>query len=101
MQAWVLCAVLAALPAGLDAPGAWRAWRQGARRTPSPNAGHPMSAFAGALGLRLDKRGVYVLNAGGRAPETGDLPRALLLARWTLALATLTLLLPAPGVRRA
>lgn len=93
-----LCAVLAALPAGLDAPGAWRAWRRDARRTPSPNAGHPMSAFAGALGVRLDKRGVYVLNADGRAPGVADVPRALRLARWTLALTTLALLLP--GRRR-
>lgn len=95
-----LCAVLAAPPAGLDAPGAWRAWRRDARLTPSPNAGHPMSAFAGALGIRLDKRGVYVLNTGGRDPETADLPRALRLARWTLALTTLVLLLPG-GERRA
>lgn len=93
-----LCAVLAALPAGLDAPGAWRAWRRDARRTPSPNAGHPMSAFAGALGVRLDKRGTYVLNAGGRDPDAGDLLRACRLARWTLALTTLVLLLP--GRRR-
>lgn len=93
-----LCAVLAALPAGMDAPGAWRAWRQDARRTESPNAGHPMSAFAGALGVRLDKRDAYRLNAGGRLPDTADLPRALRLSRWTLALALLALLLP--GGRR-
>ncbi|WP_216323652.1 adenosylcobinamide-phosphate synthase CbiB [Deinococcus aestuarii] len=91
-----LCAVLAAPPAGLDAPGAWRMWRRDAPATPSPNAGHPMSAFAGALGVRLDKRGVYVLNAGGRAPGAADVPRALRLARWTVALATVALLLPTP-----
>ncbi|BDP40083.1 cobalamin biosynthesis protein CobD [Deinococcus aetherius] len=91
-----LCAVLAALPAGLDLPGAWRGWRRDAPATPSPNAGHPMSAFAGALGVRLDKRGVYVLNSGGRDPEAADVPRALRLAHWTLALAVLSLLLPAP-----
>ncbi|GAA5535057.1 adenosylcobinamide-phosphate synthase CbiB [Deinococcus aluminii] len=95
-----LCAVLAALPAGLDPIGAWRIWRRDARFTPSPNAGQPMSAFAGALGVRLDKRGVYVLNAGGRLPAAADLARALRLARWTLALATLALLLPVPRRRR-
>ncbi|GAA5514171.1 cobalamin biosynthesis protein CobD [Deinococcus carri] len=89
-----LCALLAALPARLDAPGAFRVWRQDARNTASPNAGHPMSAFAGALGVRLDKRGVYVLNVGGREPTAADLPRALRLARLTLALAVLTLLWP-------
>lgn len=69
-------------------------WARDRRNTASPNAGHPMSAFAGALGVCLDKRGVYVLNAGGRVPEAADLPRALTLARWTSALATLLLLLP-------
>ncbi|WP_237725082.1 cobalamin biosynthesis protein [Deinococcus alpinitundrae] len=53
-----------------------------------------MSAFAGALGLRLDKRGLYVLNAGGREAETADLLHALNLAQRTFALATLFLLLP-------
>ncbi len=96
-----LGAVLAALPAGLDAPGAWRVWRRDAPATPSPNAGHPMSAFAGALGVRLDKRGVYVLNAGGREPGAADVLRALRLARWTVALATLALLLPTPRRRSA
>ena len=31
------------------------------RRTESVNAGHPMSAMAGALGVRLEKIGHYVL----------------------------------------
>ncbi|WP_051935467.1 adenosylcobinamide-phosphate synthase CbiB [Deinococcus sp. YIM 77859] len=93
-----LCAVLAAGPAGLDARGAWRVWRREARQTPSPNAGHPMSAFAGALGVRLDKRGVYVLNAGGRPPGAADLARARRLARWTLTLALVALVFP--GRRR-
>jgi len=88
-----LCALAAAPLAGLDGGGAWRTWRRDARKTASPNAGHPMSAFAGALGVRLDKRGVYVLNAAGRAPEAADLLRALSLARVTCVLAVLCLLL--------
>ena len=82
-----LCAVGASLLAGLDVNSAWTVWRRDACRTASPNAGHPMSAFAGALGLRLEKRGQYVLNAGGRAAQWWDIGRALTLARWTLALA--------------
>jgi adenosylcobinamide-phosphate synthase len=48
-----------------------------ARRTPSPNSGWPMAAMALALGVRLRKPGVYVLNAEGRAPEAADTARAV------------------------
>jgi adenosylcobinamide-phosphate synthase len=47
-----------------------------ARRTPSPNAGWPMAAMAGALGVVLRKRGVYTLNARGREPGAEDIARA-------------------------
>ena len=87
-----VCAVAAAWLAGLDAHAAWRVWRRDARLTSSPNAGHPMSAFAGALGLRLEKRGQYVLNARGREATAQDIRRALTLARWTLAIAVPLLL---------
>ncbi|WP_255354734.1 CobD/CbiB family cobalamin biosynthesis protein [Deinococcus sp. Leaf326] len=88
-----VCALLAAGGTG------WRVWAQDRRATPSPNAGHPMSAFAGALGLRLDKRALggewlYVLNPAGRGAAATDLPRALELARRTLTLAVLLLLVP-------
>ncbi|MFK7601541.1 CobD/CbiB family cobalamin biosynthesis protein [Deinococcus sp. SM5_A1] len=83
-----LCTLLVSGGGGLGV------WARDRRNTASPNAGHPISAFAGALGMRLDKRGVYVLNAGGRGPEAADLPRALGLARRTFALATLLLLVP-------
>ena len=43
-----------------------------ARKTPSPNSGWPMAAMALALGLRLQKPGVYILNASGRSPESID-----------------------------
>ena len=43
-----------------------------ARKTPSPNSGWPMAAMALALGVRLQKPGVYVLNASGRPPEPKD-----------------------------
>jgi adenosylcobinamide-phosphate synthase len=40
---------------------AWQIWRRDAHRTASPNAGHPMAAAAGALGLQLEKVGHYRL----------------------------------------
>ncbi len=82
------CALLAAGGRG------WRVWARDRRATPSPNGGHPMSAFAGALGVRVEKRGVYVLNAAGRPPLPADLPRALALARRTLLLAAGGVMLP-------
>jgi len=54
--------------------------RSEARRTPSPNSGWPMAAMALALGVRLHKPGVYVLNAVGRAPQTHDMQRAVVYA---------------------
>jgi adenosylcobinamide-phosphate synthase len=82
-----LSAVLAVL-LGPDPRGAWRTWRRDARHHPSPNAGHPEAAFAGALGIRLGGRNVYgdrveqrAEMGDGRAPTRADLPRARSLAR--------------------
>jgi adenosylcobinamide-phosphate synthase len=54
--------------------------RTQARRTPSPNSGWPMAAMALALGVCLEKPGVYALNPGGRAPQAADTLRAAVLA---------------------
>ena len=55
-----LIVALAALFGG-DARAAWRIWRRDAERTASPNAGNPMAAAAGALGVQLEKVGHYTL----------------------------------------
>lgn len=78
------------------AAGRWLAGlRREAARTPSPNGGWPMGAMALLLGVHLRKPGVYVLHAGGRAPQARDTQRALLLAGRAVpmagALATLAL----------
>jgi adenosylcobinamide-phosphate synthase len=52
-------------------------WLRDGRKTESPNAGRPMAAISGALGVQLSKRGAYVLGAGMRAPEAGDIRRAV------------------------
>jgi len=73
----VLALVLAA---GAEAPRAARAWWHSHGLTASPNAGHPMSAMAGALGVVLEKRGEYALGEGGRAAAAADIRRAVALA---------------------
>jgi adenosylcobinamide-phosphate synthase len=61
---------------GSDPAAAWRVMRRDARRTQSPNAGYPMSAMAGALGVELEKLDHYRLGDGGRKPTAEDLCRA-------------------------
>lgn len=55
-------------------------------RTPSPNSGWPMSAMAGALGLRLEKPGYYVLYDKGREPQPSDVKVAAGLMARAIAL---------------
>lgn len=55
-------------------------------RTPSPNSGWPMAAAAGALGIRLEKPGVYVVGEGGAEPSTRDLAPALRLVGTAIGL---------------
>ncbi|MEN2999502.1 MAG: cobalamin biosynthesis protein [Acidilobaceae archaeon] len=78
---------------------ALKAWASYRGRTESLNAGHPMSAMAGALGIWLEKRGYYVLNEGGRAPAAEDVRRGqgIALAAASLSLLVAALLLWALG----
>jgi adenosylcobinamide-phosphate synthase len=87
-----LSALLLVVAAGRRARVAWRA-RRSARTTPSPNAGWPMSAAAGALGVVLEKRGVYRLNDGARPPTAADVRRAVVLVDRAAGLAVLGYLL--------
>jgi adenosylcobinamide-phosphate synthase len=66
--------------AGVSVIGALSCWAKWRSSTPSFNAGHPMSAMAGALGVRLEKRGVYTINPEGREPRSGDVKRAVAIA---------------------
>ena len=75
-----LLLVLACLPLHMDWQRALRLWRRDGNQTPSPNAGQPMSVAAGALGVRLSKRGVY--NLGAEFPEPNGQAVSLAL-RWT------------------
>lgn len=68
--------IVAAPAGGGSISQAWRLMRCDHARTESPNAGWTMSAMAGALDRRLEKRGHYLLNAA--APQCGpeDIRRA-------------------------
>jgi len=67
---------LASLITGDSFRGVARAMLNDADATASPNAGWPMAAMAGALGVRLEKHGHYRLNAPARAPKARDIRRA-------------------------
>ena len=56
---------------------ALRAAQREHTKTPSPNSGWPMAAYAGALGIRLEKPGAYVLCPLLRAPSPNDILRSV------------------------
>lgn len=57
-------------------------------KTPSPNAGHPISAVAGALGVRLEKRGVYSIGEEREDLGAEHILRALALSNLSVVLFT-------------
>ena len=89
-----LFAVAAPAVAGSPAAAARADLRDGSRH-PSPNAGYPEAAVAGALGVTLGGANVYgghlerrpVLGEGGRPARVEDLRRVVRLGRVTTALA--------------
>ena len=68
-------AIVLAAPAG-SRGRALATLRRDRRRTASPNAGWPMSAMAGALGVQLEKVGHYRLGEPQRAVEAADIAAA-------------------------
>lgn len=96
-----LLLVGAAAMLGEDAPRALATLRRDARATESPNAGWPMAATAGALGVELEKLGHYRLGAGGVPPDAATIARADRLVRAVayaaVALACATRLLVGAG----
>ena len=69
---------------------AWRILRRDHARTASPNAGYPMSAMAGALGLELEKLGHYRLGAGQAQAQPEDISRAVRLSATALGIGLLS-----------
>ena len=72
---------------------AWKIWRRDANVTASPNAGHPMSAMAGALDVELEKVDHYTLNAGARPPQVNDIRQSRNLMLGAVALFSVLLML--------
>lgn len=61
---------------------AWRIWRRDAGKTASPNAGHPMAAAAGALGLPLEKVDHYLLGNPGKTVTPREIRQAEQMVWW-------------------
>lgn len=89
-----LAIVAAAAVTGEDARAACETWRRDGGQTESPNAGRPMAAMAGALGVALAKRGAYTLGGSGREAAAGDIARAVRIARVAAYIVAAALLVP-------
>jgi adenosylcobinamide-phosphate synthase len=103
---WIAIASL--ITRGASFKNALRTIRRDARGHPSPNAGWPEAAFAGALGLRLGGPRFYgrirVEDAWigtGNKPSAEDMERALALYRRACAVHWLVLALMALAIARA
>jgi adenosylcobinamide-phosphate synthase len=91
-----LTAACASLATKANPVSVLRTVRRDGGRHPSPNAGWCEAAFAAALGVRLGGTNVYdgvaearpELGAEGRAPESEDIRRAILLSRAVTVSAT-------------
>jgi adenosylcobinamide-phosphate synthase len=73
-------AALALITAAATKKNARRAWQTARRehiKTESPNAGWPMAAMAGALAIRLEKVGHYILGEGYPPPSTENIDGAV------------------------
>ncbi|HZY64969.1 MAG TPA: adenosylcobinamide-phosphate synthase CbiB [Rubrobacteraceae bacterium] len=81
-----LTALLILAASGADAGKARRIVARDHAKTPSPNAGWPMAAVAGALDVSLQKPDVYDLNETAREPDVEDIYRAIGLCRRVAAL---------------
>lgn len=77
---------LSSNPTGI--PKVVRSVRSQSGNTSSRNAGWPMSAMAIILGVRIEKRGHYVLNSTGREPGLDDVMRSLRIFQISVVLAS-------------
>lgn len=78
--------VISAAFIGLDWKNSYRTMVKDAVKTPSPNSGYPMAAAAGALGVRLEKKGVYTLGERKIPLNSDIMEQAILLSQITIIL---------------
>ncbi len=76
----------AAALCGRDAAGAWRVMWRDHGRTTSPNAGWPMAAMAGALGIELEKVEHYRVGAPAAPPSPAAIGQSVRLVYSVCAL---------------
>jgi len=72
-----LYVILSSIILGYDWKNAWRIYLRDRKKTTSLNAGHPMSAMAGALRIRLEKIGHYALGDKMKPIEPKDVLKAV------------------------
>jgi adenosylcobinamide-phosphate synthase len=91
-----------------SARAAWRTMKRDGRGHPSPNAGWPEAAFAGALELRLGGPRVYgevktddAWIGSGKEASAKDILRALALYRWACGVHWVALMLVALAISQA
>ncbi|MFW6149981.1 MAG: cobalamin biosynthesis protein [Chloroflexota bacterium] len=84
-----ISALLLVLAAAITRSRYRAAWQIALRdhgETESPNAGWPMGAMAGALGVRLEKVGFYRLGSEGADPALRSIHTGIVLTMWSAGL---------------
>jgi len=82
---------------GASLTQAWKIMWRDSNQTASPNAGIPMSAMAGALGVELEKINHYALGKGLRLPTSKDLSRARRLLYFSVGFSALSFFILHPS----
>ncbi len=89
-----LLIILASAILGQDYKRAWKIALRDRKNVPSRNHGWTMAAMAGALNVRLEKPGHYVINNGSIMPSHLDIIRALRIRNMVTILFIILIVVP-------